>query len=114
MKLYRPVGEKEMDLIRKSDFTKFPPRLAWQPIFYPVLNEKYACEIAEKWNTRDADNGNVGYVTSFEIPDDYYNTFTVNCVGMPHHVELWVPSDKLNEFNDKIVGKIAIEKVFRG
>ena len=44
--LFRPVGEKEMILIAESDFKKFPPRLDWQPIFYPVLNEKYAIEIS--------------------------------------------------------------------
>jgi hypothetical protein len=37
--LYRPVGEKEMILIMESGFKKFPPRLEWQPIFYPVLTK---------------------------------------------------------------------------
>ena len=32
MILYRPVGEKEKELIEESDYTKFPPRLDWQPI----------------------------------------------------------------------------------
>lgn len=44
--LYRPVGLKEMELIAESGFKKFPPRLMWQPIFYPVLNEQYASQIA--------------------------------------------------------------------
>lgn len=48
--LYRPVGEKELDLIKESDYRKFPPRLAEQPIFYPVLNQEYATEIARDWN----------------------------------------------------------------
>lgn len=51
MTLYRPIGEKELILIAESGFKAYPPRLEWQPIFYPVLNEKYACEIAEQWNT---------------------------------------------------------------
>lgn len=51
--LFRPVGEKEMVLTLESNFKKFPPRLEWQPIFYLVLDEGYASEIAEKWNTRD-------------------------------------------------------------
>ena len=46
MILYRPVGTKELELIRESNYRIFPPRLADQPIFYPVLNEQYATEIA--------------------------------------------------------------------
>ena len=30
--LYRPVGQKELDLIAESEFKEFPPRLEWQPI----------------------------------------------------------------------------------
>ena len=48
MILYRPVGTAELELIHKSGDKEFPPRLPEQPIFYPVLNEQYACEIAEK------------------------------------------------------------------
>lgn len=63
--LYRPVGQKELDLIRESDWTAFPPRLSFQPIFYPVTNEEYAAQIAREWNTKDAASGYVGYVTRF-------------------------------------------------
>ena len=37
MKLYRPVGPKEFDLIEKSGFKEFPPRLDGQAIFYMVF-----------------------------------------------------------------------------
>jgi ADP-ribosylglycohydrolase len=37
--LYRPVGPKELGLIRASGWRAFPPRLPEQPIFYPVLEE---------------------------------------------------------------------------
>jgi hypothetical protein len=37
--LYRPVGPKELELIKSSGWKEFPPRLAEQPIFYPVINE---------------------------------------------------------------------------
>lgn len=50
MILYRPVGSKELELIKKSNYRRFPPRLVEQPIFYPVLNEQYATEIASSWN----------------------------------------------------------------
>jgi hypothetical protein len=44
--LYRPVGRKELELIASSGFRAFPPRLPAQPLFYPVLNEEYAVQIA--------------------------------------------------------------------
>jgi hypothetical protein len=37
--LHRPIGPKELQLIEQSGWTKFPPRLPEQPIFYPVMNE---------------------------------------------------------------------------
>ena len=63
MILYRPVGAQELALIAESGYTAFPPRLPEQPIFYPVLNQRYAAEIAQKWNTRDPASGFRGYVT---------------------------------------------------
>jgi hypothetical protein len=35
--LWRPVGPKELELIRQSGMRAFPPRLPDQPIFYPLL-----------------------------------------------------------------------------
>jgi hypothetical protein len=73
--LYRPVGQLELDLIKALDFRAFPPRLEWQPIFYPVLDKDYACQIAREWNTKDEANGNVGYVTRFEVDKAYADQF---------------------------------------
>ena len=42
----------ELQLIKDRDFKAFPPRLPEQPIFYPVLTEKYADEIARNWNVQ--------------------------------------------------------------
>ncbi len=44
--LFRPVGPTELALIEASGWKAFPPRLPDQPIFYPVLNEAYAVQIA--------------------------------------------------------------------
>ena len=66
--LYRPVGVKELELMLDEECREFPARLEFQPIFYPVLNEEYAMEIASKWNTKDINSGFVGYVTKFNIP----------------------------------------------
>jgi hypothetical protein len=114
VKLYRPVGQPELDLIRASGYTAFPPRLAQQPIFYPVLDFDYACAIARDWNTTDVANGSVGYVTAFEIPEDYFNSFEVQNVGGRNHNELWIPAEELENFNAKIAGAIEIVAAFYG
>lgn len=106
MILYRPVGTAELDLIAGSNYEKFPPRLTEQPIFYPVLNYDYAREIAKKWNTKTADGK--GYVTEFEVDDEYIKNFTIHTVGAKHHQELWIPAEELENFNHHIVGKIKI------
>jgi hypothetical protein len=112
--LYRPVGQIELDLIKESGYKAFPPRLSWQPIFYPVLDFDYACTIAREWNTNDNVNGNVGYVTQFDIPLDYFKEFEVHNVGAKNHNELWVPAEKLEIFNSKITGGIKVVKAFYG
>jgi hypothetical protein len=53
MILWRPVGLHEMALIFDAEMKRFPPRLPDQPIFYPVLVEDYANQIAGSWNTKD-------------------------------------------------------------
>lgn len=112
--LYRPVGEKEMMLIIENRYRKFPPRLEWQPIFYPVLDEGYASEIAEKWNTRDEAGNYLGFVTRFEVLEGEVNQYQVQNVGARNHNELWVPSEQLETFNQAIVGNIEVVKVFIG
>ncbi|MDE7479571.1 MAG: hypothetical protein K2M91_16815 [Lachnospiraceae bacterium] len=107
MILFRPVGTKELELIKKSGYKKYPPRLPQQPIFYPVLNEKYATEIAEQWNVKYNDDHR-GYVTKFEIDDEYFRKFKIQTVGNAYHQELWVPAEKLEEFNQHIIGEIQI------
>ena len=111
MVLYRPVGTKELELIEKSNYTKYPPRLPEQPIFYPVLNERYATEIAAGWNvTYNSDH--TGYVTKFEIDDEYFMQFEIHTVGSSYHQELWVPAEELENFNRHIIGKIQVIKEF--
>jgi hypothetical protein len=114
VRLYRPVGANELMLIVQSGMKFFPPRLFWQPIFYPVLNIQYAIDIAEGWNMRDPDSNGAGFVTSFEIPECYFMKFPVQTVGLDHHQELWVPAEELVEFNSMIVNGIAVERAFIG
>src|SRR5215813_1198543 len=91
--LYRPVGQKEFDLIAQSKFSDFPPRLPEQPIFYPVLNRQYADQIARDWNTKDERSGYVGYVLEFDVDAEYLSAFEVHQVGDRNHAEYWIPAE---------------------
>ena len=112
--LYRPVGLKEMELIAQSNYTTFPARLEWQPIFYPVMNHQYAEQIAKEWNTNDEFSGYCGIVTAFEVDSEYLQQFEVQNVGDKMHNELWIPSDELSVFNHNIVEEIKIMNAFFG
>ncbi len=107
MVLYRPVGSKELELIKESGYLKFPPRLPEQPIFYPVLNQKYAEEIASQWNVKYNDD-HKGYVTKFEIDDTYFQQCEIHTVGAGYHQELWVLAEELETFNRHIIDKIQV------
>ena len=105
MKLYRPVGLKEYKKISNLNFEAFPPRFVHQPIFYPVLNKEYACQIAEQWNSKDEVSDYVGIVLQFEVDDEYTLQFDVKVVGNNNHQELWIPSEDLDEFNNNMLVK---------
>jgi len=102
--LYRPVGQAELDLIRNSGFREFPPRLPEQPIFYPVLNEEYATQIARDWNTKDERSGFVGYVLRFHVRGPFLNEYEVRTVGNAGHREYWIPATDVRKCNANIVG----------
>lgn len=115
MKLFRPVGLKELELIAESDFTAFPPRLAQQPIFYPVLNFTYAEQIAQRWNTTDAMSGFAGFVTEFDVEDSFIHRYPIQLAGdRDIHQELWIPAEDLEAFNAHIIGKISVIAHYTG
>lgn len=103
--LYRPVGPAELALIEASGWRAFPPRLPHQPIFYPVLNEAYATQIARDWNVPES---GAGYVTCFELDAEFAARYHVRTVGAEIHQELWVPAEELPELNRHIVGAIRV------
>src|SRR3954470_16709194 len=111
--LYRPVGQAELDLISASGFKRFPARLYWQPIFYPVVTEDYAIRIARDWNTKDPNSQFVGYVLRFQVRKDYLCKFEPQPAGGRALMEYWIPAKKLIEFNNNIVGEIEILHEFR-
>jgi hypothetical protein len=107
--LYRPVGLKELNLIEQSGWKKFPPRLPGQPIFYPVLNEDYAIQIARDWNVPSSGSG---FVTKFNVNSVFLVKYKIQNVGGPSHNELWIPAEELEELNNNIEGLIEVTKSF--
>ena len=108
--LYRPVGPKELALIEASGFSAFPPRLEWQPIFYPVLNEAYAAQIARDWNVKQS---GAGFVTRFRVRRAFLDRFEVKTVGARIHQEYWIPAEDLGELNRNLIGEIEVIASFR-
>ncbi|QDA59650.1 hypothetical protein [Hymenobacter jejuensis] len=108
--LYRPVSQKELDLIADSGWLEFPLELEEQSIFYPVLNEAYAIQIARDWNVPYY---GIGYVTRFAVDADYVAQFPVQNVGDQAYDELWIPAEELAEFNQHIVGQIEVVSIFQ-
>ena len=111
--LYRPVGKKELDLIAESNFQEFPPRLPEQPIFYPVINDQYAVQIARDWNAR-LNHDHQGFVTCFQVRRKFLDRYETHIVGGSEHEEYWIPANDLVEFNANIVGKIEVIAEFSG
>lgn len=110
MILFRPVNQAELDLIIQSNWTKFPPRLPGQPIFYPVLNEAYAEQITREWNVPTY---GIGHVLKFEVHDHFLEKYKVEKVGLDHHLEFWIPSEDLEKMNKNIIGKIELINTFK-
>ncbi len=108
--MYRPTGPNELALVEATGFRRWPPRLPEQPIFYPVTNERYAMEIATRWNVKDS---GVGYVTRFRVRKEIVDGYAVQKVGGAHHTEWWVPAEELEAFNDAIVGQIEVIGEYR-
>lgn len=108
--MYRPVGPKELKLLEETGFTRWPPRLPEQPIFYPVTNEQYAIEIATRWNVKD---DGIGYVTRFAVRSSFMQRYEIQTVGDAHHTEWWVPAEELEQLNDNIVGAIEVIGEYR-
>ena len=53
-------------------------------------------------------------MTKFDVDAAYSQRFPVQIVGGQQHTELWVPAEKLEEFNRHIAGKIKIVAAYYG
>jgi hypothetical protein len=107
--LWRPIGRAELELIKETQMTGFPPRLPHQPFFYPVLSKEYATKIARDWN---AVREGQGFVTRFQVRKSFLDHYDVKEVGGREHSEYWIPSTDMDAFNAAIVGKIEVVEEF--
>ena len=107
--LWRPVGPAELALIEQSGMRAFPPRLPDQPIFYPVTTEDYAIKIARDWNVAASGSG---FVTRFEVRQDFLDNYRIEEAGGRAHREYWIPAEDLDAFNAAIVGDIKVTQRF--
>ncbi|MBN9256136.1 MULTISPECIES: ADP-ribosylation/crystallin J1 [unclassified Mesorhizobium] len=107
--LWRPVGPAELKLIEASGMRAFPPRLPDQPIFYPVLTEAYATQIARDWNVPAS---GAGFVTRFSVLRSFLDRYPVEHAGSRQHLEYWIPAEDLDDFNQAIVGAIEVTAAF--
>jgi len=105
--LFRPVGQQELDLIHLSDNRQFPPRLPEQPIFYPVLHEAYAVQIARDWNAK-YNNPRSGFVMRFRVRKSFLDRYEPKTVGSAAHQEYRIPPKDLDESKQNIVGRIEV------
>lgn len=53
-------------------------------------------------------------MTEFDINEEYVSKYEPHIVGSAQHEELWVPAEKLSEFNLQIVAPIRISHAFYG
>lgn len=106
---FRPTGQKELDLVAASGYTRWPPRLPDQDIFYPVTNEAYAVALTQ-WNISDF---GVGYVTQFWVKKSFMDRYVIQKVGGENATEWWIPAVDLEELNQNIVGKIEVVGEYR-
>lgn len=109
MILYRPVGPAELDLVRQSGWTAFPPRLPHQPVFYPVLDEAYAAEIARDWNVRESGEG---HVLRFEVDNAFLAGYGIAIAGGKSRREYWIPAADMDKFNGALKGPIQLVASF--
>jgi hypothetical protein len=103
--LYRPTGPIELELVKQSGFTRWPPRLPEQPIFYAVTNQEYTRQIAARWNVSDS---GAGCVTRFYVRKSFIDRYEIHQVGGSIHTEWWIPAKDQEELNENIVGVIEV------
>ncbi len=102
--LYKPVGQRELTLIERSGWTRFPPRIARRPVFYTDMSDEEAATCAVR---------ETGYIIKFHIRKDYLMKYAVRHNECNDHDELCVPTHALEDFNNNIIGLIEVARVVK-
>lgn len=95
-------------LVNQAGFKRWPARLDWQPIFYPVCSTASTQSRSRDWNAKDPQTGYQGFVTRFRVRASFLQNYTVHRVGARVHHEYWIPAEDLDTLNDNIVGEIEV------
>lgn len=114
MKLYRPVGLRELEAIAATNYRIFPHGLPPQPYVDLMFDREQAETIVREWNTSDAVSGFVGFVTELDVSYSLVSRYQTHAVGRTNHRELRVPSRELDAFNAGIRGPIRVVSHFVG
>jgi len=110
MILYRTTGPAELELVRRSGWTRFPPRLPHQPIFYAVLDYPYAVEIAGQWNAKESGEG---HILRFEVGEAFLSAYILAAVGGKTRREYWIPAEDMDKLNGALAGPIELITSFK-
>lgn len=114
MKLYRPVGLRELEAIAATNYRAFPQGRPPQPSIDLVFDREEAEKIARDWNTSDAVSGFVGFVTESDLPYSLVSRYQTHAVGTTSHRELRVPPGELDAFNAGLTEPIRVVGHFVG
>jgi hypothetical protein len=106
--LYRPIGLREMALVKNADWRAFPPRSRGEPNLCPLPSRSDAAQIARDWKVKA---GGAGFVTRFTVNASYLRQLQAEG-GEEMRLEYWVPREELSRFNENIVGKIEVVETF--
>lgn len=106
--LYKPVDMVEFDLIKKSGFRRFPPRLPHHPGFTAVVHSEFAKEIAGDLINSKLTKNPASVVLVFEVYKMFLDKYEKKTFGSKQTEEVLVPSNDLEQLNDNISGKIKV------
>jgi hypothetical protein len=103
--LFRPVGFGELQLVRNSGWTRFPPRLPDEPIFYPIGDEDDAIQIARTWSLK---TGVSCYVLRFAVDVTFLTRHPLQRARNAAQREYRILAGGLEELDDHILGAIEL------
>ena len=101
--LYRPVGSTELVAIQRSGNQRFPRGSSGSRTSSPCAPAPTPSASPVKRRLRQP-----GYVTRFEVRQDFLARYAVHVIDARVHEEYRIPAEDLEAFNDAIVGPIEV------